>query len=149
MRPLLDPLTKRELDVLQLIARGASNPKIAACTICGKMTSGLVKRVCAQCRQTQKREERLKHKRKGQNNGTTARIRLGQALGATWNRSRRFAYSNHPHLRADYTSGPTLEEALITFLGEALSRYEALRKWKANTMPIVTDWSDKHETPNL
>src|SRR5713101_3255371 len=43
-----------------------------------------------------------------------------------------------------YTSGPTLEEALITFLGEALSRYEALRKLKANTMPIVTDWSDKH-----
>ena len=38
-----------------------------------------------------------------------------------------------------YTSGPTLEEALITFLGEALSRYEALRKRKANTMPIVTD----------
>ncbi len=30
-----------------------------------------------------------------------------------------------------YTSGPTLEEALVTFLGEALSRYEALRKWKA------------------
>ncbi len=27
-----------------------------------------------------------------------------------------------------YTSGPTLEEALITFLGEALSRYEALSK---------------------
>jgi hypothetical protein len=27
-----------------------------------------------------------------------------------------------------YTSGPTLEEALVTFLGEALSRYEALRK---------------------
>jgi hypothetical protein len=27
-----------------------------------------------------------------------------------------------------YTSGPTLEEALLTFLGEALSRYEALRK---------------------
>ena len=27
-----------------------------------------------------------------------------------------------------YTSGPTLEEALITFLGEALSRYEALHK---------------------
>jgi hypothetical protein len=25
-----------------------------------------------------------------------------------------------------YTSGPTLEEAFITFLGEALSRYEAL-----------------------
>ena len=48
-----------------------------------------------------------------------------------------------------YTSGPTLEEALITFLGEALSRYEALRTWKAHTMPIVTDWSDKHETPNL
>src|SRR5438876_12048020 len=48
-----------------------------------------------------------------------------------------------------YTSGPTLEEALITFLGEALSRYEALRKWKANTMPIVNDWSDKHETPHL
>jgi len=44
--------------------------------------------------------------------------------------------------------GPTLEEALLTFLGEALSRYEALRKWKANTMPIVTDVSDKHETPN-
>jgi hypothetical protein len=48
-----------------------------------------------------------------------------------------------------YTSGPTLEEALITLLGEALSRYEALRKWQANTMPIVTDWSDNHETPNL
>jgi hypothetical protein len=28
-----------------------------------------------------------------------------------------------------YGSGPTLEEALITFLGEAL------RKWKAHTMP--------------
>ena len=27
-----------------------------------------------------------------------------------------------------YISGPTLEEALLTFLGEALSRYEALRK---------------------
>jgi hypothetical protein len=48
-----------------------------------------------------------------------------------------------------YTSGPTLEEALVTFLGETLSRYEALRTWKATTMPIVTDWSDKHETPNL
>ena len=47
-----------------------------------------------------------------------------------------------------YTSGSTLEEALVTFLGEALSRYEALRKWKANTMPIVTDGSDKHETPS-
>ena len=32
-----------------------------------------------------------------------------------------------------YTSGSTLEEALLTFLGEALSRYEALRTWKANT----------------
>ncbi len=30
-----------------------------------------------------------------------------------------------------YISGPTLEEALLTFLGEALSRYEALRTWKA------------------
>jgi hypothetical protein len=48
-----------------------------------------------------------------------------------------------------YTSGPTLEEAFITFLGEALSRYEALHTWKATTMPMVTDWSDKHETPNL
>ena len=38
-----------------------------------------------------------------------------------------------------YTSGSTLEEALVTFLGETLSRYEALRKWKANTTPIVTD----------
>ncbi len=27
-----------------------------------------------------------------------------------------------------YTSGPSLEEALITFLGEALSRYGALHK---------------------
>ena len=27
-----------------------------------------------------------------------------------------------------YTSGATLEEALVTFLGETLSRYEALRK---------------------
>ena len=43
-----------------------------------------------------------------------------------------------------YTSGSTLEEALVTFLGEALSRYEALRTWKANT-----NWSDKHETPDL
>jgi hypothetical protein len=32
-----------------------------------------------------------------------------------------------------YTSGTTLEEALVTFLGEALSRYEALRTWKAHT----------------
>jgi hypothetical protein len=32
-----------------------------------------------------------------------------------------------------YTGGPTFEEALLTFLGEALSRYEALRTWKANT----------------
>jgi hypothetical protein len=48
-----------------------------------------------------------------------------------------------------YTSGPTLEEAFITFLGEALSRYEALRTWKANTMPIVTNGTDKHEAPNL
>ena len=30
-----------------------------------------------------------------------------------------------------YTSGPTLEEALLTFLGEALSRYGALRKRQA------------------
>jgi hypothetical protein len=27
-----------------------------------------------------------------------------------------------------FTSGPTLEDALLTFLGETLSRYEALRK---------------------
>jgi hypothetical protein len=27
-----------------------------------------------------------------------------------------------------YTSGPTLEEAVVTFLSEALSRYEALHK---------------------
>ncbi len=27
-----------------------------------------------------------------------------------------------------YTSGPTLEDALLTFLGETLSRYEALSK---------------------
>jgi hypothetical protein len=40
-----------------------------------------------------------------------------------------------------YTSGTTLEEALLTFLGEALSRYEALRKLKANTMPMMTDSS--------
>ena len=32
-----------------------------------------------------------------------------------------------------YTSGPTFEEAFLTFLGEALSRYEALRTWKATT----------------
>ncbi len=43
-----------------------------------------------------------------------------------------------------YISGPTLEEALITFLAEALSRYEALRKWQANTMRTVTDRSEKH-----
>ena len=48
-----------------------------------------------------------------------------------------------------YTSGTTLEEALVTFLGEALSRYEALRKWKAHTMAMVTDRSDKHEKPNV
>jgi hypothetical protein len=32
-----------------------------------------------------------------------------------------------------YTSGTTLEEALLTFLAEALSRYEALRKLKAQS----------------
>ena len=42
-----------------------------------------------------------------------------------------------------YTSGSTFEEAFVTFLGEALSRYEALRTWKANL-----NWSDKHETPD-
>jgi hypothetical protein len=40
-----------------------------------------------------------------------------------------------------YTSGPTLEEALLTFLAEA---YEALCKWKTNR-----NWSDKHETADL
>jgi hypothetical protein len=43
-----------------------------------------------------------------------------------------------------YISGPTLEEAFITFLAEALSRYEALRKWQAHTMPTMTDGLDKH-----
>jgi hypothetical protein len=43
-----------------------------------------------------------------------------------------------------YIGAPTFEEALVTFLGEALSRYEALRQWKANM-----NWSDKHETPGL
>ena len=33
-----------------------------------------------------------------------------------------------------YTSGSTLEEALVTFLGEALSRYEALRKRSGLTL---------------
>ena len=34
-----------------------------------------------------------------------------------------------------YTSGSTLEEALVTFLGEALSRYTALRK-KSGITPL-------------
>ena len=34
-----------------------------------------------------------------------------------------------------YTSGTTLEEALVTFLGEALSRYEALRKRSKLNLP--------------
>jgi hypothetical protein len=34
-----------------------------------------------------------------------------------------------------YTSGSTLEEAVVTFLGEALSRYEALRKRSGLTLP--------------
>jgi hypothetical protein len=34
-----------------------------------------------------------------------------------------------------YTSGTTLEEALLTFLAEALSRYEALRKRSGLTLP--------------
>ena len=68
---------------------------------------------------------------------------------ATWNRSRRFACSNHPHVRADLHQWLHPEEAFITFLGETLSRYEALRTWKANTMPIVTNGTDKHEAPNL
>ena len=42
-----------------------------------------------------------------------------------------------------YISSPTLEEAFIAFLAEVLSRYEALRKWQAHTMPMVTDKSDK------
>ena len=40
-----------------------------------------------------------------------------------------------------YTSGTTLEEALLTFLAETLSRYEALRKLQAHAMPMVTDSS--------
>jgi hypothetical protein len=40
-------------------------------------------------------------------------------------------------------SGPTLEEAFITFLAEVLSRYEALRKWQTHTMPMVSDGLDK------
>jgi hypothetical protein len=32
-----------------------------------------------------------------------------------------------------YISAPTFEEALITFLAEALSRYDALRKRKAQS----------------
>ena len=35
-----------------------------------------------------------------------------------------------------YTSGSTLTEAVVTFLGEALSRYEALRK-KVRAYPSV------------
>jgi hypothetical protein len=34
-----------------------------------------------------------------------------------------------------YTSGTTLEEALVTFLGEVLSRYEALRKRSKLSLP--------------
>jgi hypothetical protein len=34
------------------------------------------------------------------------------------------------------TSGSTLEEAVVTFLGEALSRYEALRK-KRGLTPLL------------
>ena len=34
-----------------------------------------------------------------------------------------------------YTSGTTLEEALVTFLGETLSRYEALRKRSKLDLP--------------
>ncbi len=40
-------------------------------------------------------------------------------------------------------SGPTLEEAFITFLAEVMSRYEALRKWQAHATQIMTDGSDK------
>ena len=74
---------------------------------------------------------------KEQNNGTTARIRPDQAPGATWNRSRRFAYCDYAHVRTDLHQWPTLEEALITFLGEALSRYEALRKRSGHSLLLI------------
>ena len=43
-----------------------------------------------------------------------------------------------------YTSGTTIEEAVVTFLGEALSRYEALRTWRAKMT-----WSDRNEASGL
>jgi hypothetical protein len=45
-----------------------------------------------------------------------------------------------------YTRGPTLEEALLTFVGEALSRYQALRQWQAQTMPTLSH--DDQATPS-
>jgi hypothetical protein len=117
--------------------------------MCYKTTSGLVKRVCAECRQTQKREERLKHKGKDkaleQQHESDLVKRLEQ-LGIEVDVSPAVTTLTYEQI---YTSGPTLEEALLTFLGEALSRYEALRTWKATTMPIVTNGTDKHETQDL
>ena len=117
--------------------------------MCYKTTSGLVKRVCAECRQTQKREERLKHKGKDkaleQQHESDLVKRLEQ-LGIEVDVLPAVTTLTYEQI---YTSGPTLEEALITFLGEALSRYEALRTWKAHTMPIVTNGTDKHETQDL
>jgi len=70
-----------------------------------------------------------------QNNGTTARIRPGQAPGATWIEVDVSPTGTSLTYEQIYTSGPTFEEALITFLGEALSRYEALRKRSGLNLP--------------
>jgi len=101
------------------------------------------------CRQTQKREERLKHKGKDkalERQHESDLVKRLEQLGIEVDVSPAVTTLTYEQI---YTSGPTLEEALITFLGEALSRYEALRTWKAHTMPIVTNGTDKHETQDL
>ena len=80
---------------------------------------------------------------KEQNHATTARSESGQRLEQLGIEVVVSPTGTTLKYEQIYTSGTTFEEALVTFLGETLSRYEALRTWKANL-----NWSDKHETPD-
>ena len=78
----------------------------ATCMMCSKTTSGLVKRVCVQRRQTHKREERLKHHKERTTPWNHSTNQTWSSARATGNRRRRFVYRNYPHERADLHQWP-------------------------------------------